>query len=82
MDAAKVLGEILDHFVSNGTSPEDAWAFCDDYTSLGLDHRSPDGTKFWLDLNRDGTIHVLWKAAETEVPQTLVFTLGQGEDEK
>ena len=69
-DAKRILGEILDHFKKNDLNPEDAWAF--DYSSLGLDHQSPDGTKFWLDLDRDGTIMILWKPRGSK-PQVLRF---------
>ena len=71
-DAERILGEILDHFKKNDLKPEDAWAFPDDYSSLCLDHQSPDGTKFWLDIERDGTIMILWKPKGSK-PQVLTF---------
>jgi hypothetical protein len=71
--AQQIIGEILDHFAKNDLTPEDAWAFVDDYSALCLDHRSPDGTKFWLDFERDGTISVLWKPVGAKQPKVLRF---------
>ena len=56
-----VLAQVLDHFKAGGFYPENEWCFNDDDSTLGLDHRSPDGTKFWLDLNRDGSIEIYWR---------------------
>jgi hypothetical protein len=72
-EAQLILGEILDHFLTNDLRPEDAWAFPDDGSSLCLDHQSPDGAKFWLDLKRDGTITVLWRPAGADKPRVLHF---------
>ena len=81
-NASKVLGEILDHFKGFGISPDDAWAFDDECNSLCLDHRSLDGTKFWIDLQRDGTIIILWKPAGTERPEVLQFNANGQEPSK
>ena len=62
-DAAEILGEALDYFSSNDTDPGGEWAFCDDRSELGLDFRGKDGTKFWLDIKRDGTISIYWRPA-------------------
>lgn len=56
-----LLGDILDHFRDAKTHPGDEWAFDEDHDSLCLDFWGGDGTKFWLDLQRDNTIHILWK---------------------
>ncbi len=61
-----VLAEVLDYFKAANLYPEDCWCFDDNDGSLGLDHRSADGTKFWLNLNRDGSIEIYWKPAGTE----------------
>lgn len=58
-----ILAEIVDHFAITDSKPGNDWAFDDDQTSIGLDHRSVDGSKMWLDLNRDGTITIFWKKA-------------------
>jgi hypothetical protein len=68
-----VVADILKHFADNDLHPDDAWAFCDDRSSLGLDHQSPDGTKLWLDLNEDGTIHIFWKPAGAKRGQSFTF---------
>lgn len=70
--ARQIIGEVLDHFRSPDRHLGDEWAFADDNSSMGLDHRSPDGTKFWLDLNRDGTIVILWKPPGS-APQTVTL---------
>lgn len=67
-----LLAEILDHFDAAESSPGDNWAFCDDRSSLGLDYRSPDGTKFWLDINKDGTISIFWRPSGAD-GQSLTF---------
>jgi len=77
-DAAKVLGEILDHFQKTERWPSDDWAFDDDYSSLCLDHQSRDGSKFWLDIERDGTLRVMWKSAGGEV-NSLTFVHREGD---
>lgn len=74
MTGKEIVIAVLDHMQANDLRPEDAWAFSDDYESLGLDHRSPDGSKFWLDLDRDGTITILWKPAGADTPNVCKFT--------
>lgn len=72
--ATKMLSDALDHFRNGSISPGGDWTFSDDLESLCLDHRSPDGTKFWIDLQRDGTIIILWKPAGAERPEVFKFT--------
>ncbi len=62
-DAAKqVLAEVIDYFADNEESPGDWWAPSEDRTSLGLDWRaSHEGRKFWIDLDKDGTVTIYWK---------------------
>lgn len=71
-DKATILKEIIHHFASNDIDRD--WAHADDMSSYGLDHRSEDGTKFWLDINEDGTIVVLWKPLGAVEPTVLRFT--------
>lgn len=73
MDAAALLTEIVDHFAKTGENPGDWWAHCDDYTSYSLDHTSKDGTKFWIDLDKDGTITLLWKSPGQEKAEIKQF---------
>ena len=72
-NATKVINEILDHFQNNGEKPSDNWDFDDEFSSMCLDHQSSDGAKFWIDIERDGTIHILWKAAGADKPQVVIF---------
>lgn len=61
-DAKRVLNEVLDYFQETNTSPGGWWAFPDDCSSLCLDFQAEkDPTKFWLDLERDGTVRIIWK---------------------
>lgn len=67
-DAKQVLNEALDYFQRENESPGEWWAFPDDGSSLCLDYESEkDGTKFWLDIERDGTIHIMWRPASGDV---------------
>jgi hypothetical protein len=61
--ARTLLSDILDYFIENDVHPGDEWSFSDDQTTFGLDFWGKDGTKFWLNLNRDGTIDIFWKRA-------------------
>lgn len=61
MDAAKTINEILDYFQSANTSPGGEWALPDDGSSLCLDFRGVDDTVFWIDIERDGSIRVVWR---------------------
>lgn len=61
-DAQQVLTEVLDYFQREDTTPGGRWAFPNDGSGLCLYFKSEkDGTKFWLDICRDGTIHIMWK---------------------
>ena len=72
--AAKMIGEIIDHFTFGDETPGDEWAASDDLTSFGLDHRSRDGTKFWIDLDReDGSVSLMWQPNGADRHQSIVF---------
>jgi hypothetical protein len=60
-DAKQFLNEILDYFQDRDRKPGGDWAFPDDFSSLGLDYRDRHETTFWLDIERDGTIRIVWK---------------------
>lgn len=75
MDGAAFLTEIIAYFSTAKESPGDAWAHPDDFSSYGLDHQSRDGTKFWIDLEQDGTIMVLWKPVGQQVPTIKRFSV-------
>lgn len=72
MTAAKALGEVIDHFAKTGTHPGDWWAPTEDGSELCLEHEG-HGVKFWLDINRDGTIELLWKPSAGAPVQTFKF---------
>jgi hypothetical protein len=72
--STKTLNEILDYFQNAETDPGGDWAFPDDYSSLGLDFRAPDGTVFWIELERNDTIRLVWRPAGAEM-QSLIFAL-------
>lgn len=67
------INEILDYFSRAEINPGSDWAFDEDQSSLGVDFRSSDGTKFWLDINRDGTLSIFWKPADRPSGETLTF---------
>ena len=72
-DAKQVLNEVLDYFEKEDTTPGDWWAFPDDFSSLCLEFRSEkDDTTFWLDMERDGTIRLVWRPAGSEL-KSLTF---------
>lgn len=73
MDTPALLTEIIDYFATAKESPGDFWAHPDDLSSYCLDHQARDGTKFWIDLEKDGTIMVLWKPAGQTVPTIKRF---------
>jgi hypothetical protein len=73
MKVAALLTEIIDHFANAKESPGDWWAHDDEFSSYCLDHQARDGTKFWLDLDKDGTITLLWKPAGKERPEIIKF---------
>lgn len=60
--AKSIMTEIIDRF-ADGTygGPGDEWAPDEDHASYGLDCRGKDGCKFWLDLDKNGTITIFWK---------------------
>lgn len=72
-DAAIVLGKILDHFQQSDTRPGEDWAFDDEFSSLCLDYLSPHGAKFWLDIERDGTIRIIWSPGNGGEVNSLTF---------
>lgn len=67
MNASAILTEIIDHFITAKESPGDFWAHDDAFQSYCLDHKARDGTVFWLDLEHDGTIRLVWKPARAEM---------------
>ena len=67
-DAKQFLNEIIAHFATSKEGPGEDWAHDDAFTSYCLDHRAKDGTRFWIDLEDDGTISILWKPAGQEKP--------------
>ncbi len=71
-DAKQIINEILDYFQSKDRDPGGDWAFPDDFSSLCLDYRDRHETKFWLDIERDGTIRIVWKPLDGEL-KSLVF---------
>jgi hypothetical protein len=77
MDAKQFLNEIIAHFAAAKEGPGQDWAHDDGFTSYCLDHLGSDGTKFWIDLEDDGTICILWKPAGQHVPTIKRFTAYQ-----
>ncbi len=73
MTAQELLSAIIDHFADAKETPGDCWAPCDDHTSYSLDHRSRDGTKFWIDLDKSGEITLLWKPPGLGTPIIKTF---------
>ncbi len=73
MDAKTFLAEIIDHFANSEETPGDWWAPTEDHTSYCLDHKSKDGTKFWIDLDKDGTITLVWKPCGQESSGVMQF---------
>ena len=73
-NARTLLTEIIDYFANCDEKPGDFWAHDDEFESYCLDHRSKDGTKFWLDLEKDGTISIMWKPATAAKPTVMFFT--------
>lgn len=63
-DASAVLTEIIDYFATSEEGAGGEWAHPDDFSSYCLDFQGRDGTKFWLDLEKDGTIHLMWKRGD------------------
>jgi len=61
VDGKNLANELLDYFQQTQTYPGDDWAFDEDYTELGLDWQGKDGAKFWLTIDRNGVVNILWK---------------------
>ena len=74
-EAKIIMGEILDYFLDTDKTSDDAWCFSEDGSEFGLDHQSEDGTKFWLNLSRDGAITILWKPFNAEKPNILKYKI-------
>ncbi len=72
MTAEQMLNEVLDHFARTRSHPGDDWAPSDDGDTLCLDY-AKDGVKFLIDLDRDGTITLLWKKTGTTTPKIITF---------
>lgn len=78
-NASEILTEIINHFAKTGETPGDWWAHDDAFESYCLDHIGKDETKLWIDLNKDGSIGLLWKPQGDGSPLCLTFTVN-GED--
>jgi len=72
MDAKALLTEIIDHFANSVDTPDSWWAHSDDGTAYCLDHSS-GSIKFWIDLDKDGTITLLWKRGTENEPTVMKF---------
>ncbi len=73
MDAKALLAEIIDHFASSEETPGDWWAPAEDHSSYNLQHDSKDGTRFWIDLDKDGTITLVWRPCGRESADVMQF---------
>jgi hypothetical protein len=73
IDAKVLLTEIINHFITAKTGPGDFWAHDDQFESYCLDYKSEDGGIFWLDLESDGTIRIVWKANHNASIQSQTF---------
>ncbi len=71
--SSEFLSKIIDHFAESDDGPPGDWAHDTDCSSYALEHRGKDGTRFWIDLDKDGTISVLWKPAGMERPEVKIF---------
>lgn len=72
MKSTKLLNDALDHFAKNDCYPGDWWAFTDDGSELCLEYAEGDA-RFWIDLNRDGTVTLLWRPTKDAAPQIAKF---------
>lgn len=72
-DAKTLLNEIIAYFATAKESPGDFWAHDDNFSSYCLDHKARDGTIFWLDLEDDGTIRIVWRPAGAAKSQSQTF---------
>jgi hypothetical protein len=78
-DPSALLTEIIDHFTHAEEGPGDAWAHDDEFASYALDYRGKDGTVFWLDMEKNGTISVTWKPAGADRPKCVMFRAVNGQ---
>ena len=74
MTGSELLTEIVDYFATKQDGLGDMWAHPDDFSSYCMDYRSRDGTQLWIDLEKDGSIVVLWKCKDNIKPHVLKFT--------
>jgi hypothetical protein len=72
-DAKTLLNEIIAYFATAKESPGDFWAHDDNYSSYCLDHKARDGTIFWLDLEDDGTIRIMWQPGSETKLRSMTF---------
>jgi len=72
--AKKLLNEIIAFFSTCQEGLGDGWAHDDEFTSYGLDYRHRNGTQWWLDLENDGIIRILWKPVGQDKPTTMYFS--------
>lgn len=73
MTAANAMTAALEYFERTGRNPGDWWAFTDDQSEMCLEFNGNDGAKFWLDLNKDGTIQLMWRAPDTTKAESINF---------
>jgi hypothetical protein len=69
--SVNMLSDIIAHFAKNGEQPN-WWAHPDDQSEFCLDHRSSDGSQFWLSI-ADDHIRLLWKPAGADEPVVIKF---------
>ncbi len=62
MEAAKAE-EIVKAFLYANPIPLCDAAVTDGATMLGLEWTFPDGRSLWIDIDENGTVDVIWKAA-------------------
>jgi hypothetical protein len=79
MDAKQFLNQIIAHFAIEEEGPGDWWAHDNEFTSYALQHDGKDGVRFWIDLEDDGTITVLWKPAGAGDPIIKRFVADERE---
>lgn len=72
MDAKRFINEILDYFEKSDRDPGGDWAFPDDFSSLGLDFQGRDGAVFWIDIDREGHVKLVWRNPAGE-HQSMTF---------
>lgn len=78
-DPKKLLTEIIAFFSTCQEGLGDGWAHDSEFKSYGLDYRHRNGTVFWLDLEDDGTIHVLWKPVGQDSATSMRFSADVGD---